>query len=164
MDTTLNQPDEPMLSNADLRKGIDARLEKYRGRSLFERFALFMGMAQLLELSLKNFLSRRYGVAPETLENATLGQVKGQLKNHGLRQDFIAYLESVVGYRNHMAHKFMADAFITRDLYGKETRFETTELDKGICELEQLLLFFEWTEEHNAWGDDVPPMPREREQ
>ncbi len=145
-----------MLTEVEIRRGVDARLEKYKSRSLFERFALFMGMAQLLELGLKQLLSRRYSVDMDSLERLTLGQVKGALKDRGLRPDFIAFLEGVVGYRNHMAHSFMADAFITRELFGgMETRFETRELDKGIYELEQLLLLFEWAEENNAWGEDA---------
>ena len=56
-----------------------------------------------------------------------------------------------------MSHSFMADIFITRELFaGAETRFETSALEKGIYELEQLLLLFEWTEEHDAWGDISP--------
>jgi hypothetical protein len=146
-----------MLTEAQIRQGLDTRLEKYAGRSLFERFALFMGMAQLLELGLKGLLSRHYGVDIDSLERWTLGQVKEALKDKGLRSDFIALLESVVGYRNHMAHSFMADAFITRELFdGRETRFATRELDKGIYELEQLLFLFEWTEENNAWGEYLP--------
>jgi hypothetical protein len=55
-----------------------------------------------------------------------------------------------------MAHSFIADAFITREMFGgRETRFETRELDKGTYELEQLLFLFEWTEENNAWGEDA---------
>lgn len=154
--STTSQPEEPMLTEAEIRQGVEARLKKYEGRSLFERFALFMGMAQLLELGLKNLLSRRYGVDVDSLERWTLGQVKGALKDRGLRPDFIAYLDSVVDYRNHMAHSFMADAFITREMLGeRETRFEIRALDKGTYELEQLLLFFEWTEENEAWGADA---------
>jgi hypothetical protein len=72
---TTSQPAEPMLTEAEIRQGVDVRLEKYKGRSLFERFALFMGMAQLLELGLKRLLSRRYGVDIDSLERWTLGQV-----------------------------------------------------------------------------------------
>jgi hypothetical protein len=154
--STTPQSKEPMLNEAAIRAAVDARLEKYRGLGVLEQFALFMGMAQLMELALKSLLSRRYAVNLDSLERWTLGQVKGALKDRGLRPDFIAFLESVVGYRNHMAHNFMADAFITRELFsGRETRFETRELDKGIYELEQLFVLFEWTEARNAWGADA---------
>lgn len=55
-----------------------------------------------------------------------------------------------------MAHSFMADAFITRELFGTRTRFESRELEKGIYELEQLFVLFEWTEANNVWGSDNP--------
>lgn len=150
---TTSQPEEPMLTQAEIREGVEVRLKKYEGRSIFERFALFMGMAQLLELGLKNLLGRRYGVDMDSLERWTLGQVKGALRDRGLRPDFIAFLDSVVDYRNQMAHSFMADLFITREMFGgQENWFESRELDKGIYELEQLLMFFEWAEQNDAWG------------
>lgn len=142
------------MTEAEIRDAVGARLEKYRGRSLLEQFALFMGMAQLMELALKNFYSRRYSVELESLERWTLGQVKGALRDRGFRPDFVAYLENVVGYRNHMAHAFMADAFISRELFRAATRFESRELEKGIYELEQIFVLFEWTEVNNAWGSD----------
>jgi len=146
--------DEPMLDEAAIRAATDAHLEKYRGLGTFERFAMFMGIVQLLELGLKNLLIRRFGVDAETLEKATLGQVKGRLQDNGVRPDFIALLENVVARRNHMAHGFMADAAMTRAMFGKETRFETAELDKGILELANLAVIFEWTEANDAWGVD----------
>jgi hypothetical protein len=33
-----------------------------------------------------------------------------------------------------------------------KARFERRELEKGIYELEQLWLLFEWTEAHGGWG------------
>ena len=152
---TKSQPEEPILTHAEIQAAVGARLEKYRGRSVLEQFALFMGMAQLMELALKSFYSRRYGVDVDSLERWNLGQGKGALRDRGLRPDFVAYLESVVDYRNHMAHSFMADAFITRELFQRETRFESRELDKGIYELEQLFVLFEWTEVNQAWGQDA---------
>jgi len=140
-----------MFDEAAIRAAMDAHLEKYKGLGTFERFAMFMGVVQLLELGLKNLLIRRFGVDPDTLETATLGQVKGRLKDNGVRPDFIALLENVVARRNHMAHRFMADAALTRALFGKETRFDTAELDKGILELTNLAVVFEWTEANDAW-------------
>lgn len=150
------QTENPMLTEAEILQGVNKRLKKYEGHNLFERFALFMGMAQLLELGLKKLLSRRYDMDIDSLEQWTLGRVKGELRNRGLRPDFVTYLDSVVNYRNHMAHSFIADALITREMFeGRESRFESRELDRGTYELEHLLLLFEWTEENNAWGEDV---------
>ena len=152
---TTSQPDDSVLSESEIRSAVGTRLEKYRGRSLLEQFALFMGMAQLMESALKAFYSRRYGVELESLERWTHGQVKGALSDRGLRPDFVAHLQSIVGYRNHMAHGFMADAFTSCALFQAETRFESRELEKGAYELEHLFVLFEWTEAHDAWGADA---------
>jgi hypothetical protein len=151
---TAPTPEVRMLTDTEIRAAVVARIQKYR--SLLERFALFMGMAQLLELSLKGLLNRRYNVELESMERWTLGQVKGALNDRGLRPDFITLLEGVVEYRNHMAHCFMVDAFMTRELMGgRETRFEARHLDKAIYEVEQLLFLFEWTDANEAWGDNA---------
>ena len=113
---------------------------------------MFMGLAQTLEISLKQLLHRRYGVELESLENASLGQVKGQLRDRGLRPDFVGLLHSVVGYRNHIAHSLLANQIMLQSLGVGNARFERRELEKGIFELEQLWFLFEWTEEHDAWG------------
>jgi len=150
----VNRPndDEPILDEAAIQAAMDAHLEMYKGLGTFERFAMFMGVAQLLELGLKNLLIRRFGVDPDSLEIATLGQVRGRLQDNGVRPDFIALLKNVVARRNHMAHRFMADAALTQAMFGKEARFETAELDKGILELANLAVIFEWTEANDAWG------------
>lgn len=146
------QPEEPSLTQEQIQAEVRKRLEKYKKLNFFERFAMFMGLVQVFEISLNQFLHRRYDVELETLERATLGQVTGQLRDRGLRPDFIALLDSVVGYRNHIAHSLLANQMLLQSLGAGDARFERRELDKGIFELEQLWFLFEWTEEHNAWG------------
>jgi hypothetical protein len=147
---------EPSLTADEIREAVFQRMEKYRGRNLLEHFGLFMGLAQLLELALKDLLHRRYGLELESMERWTLGQVAGALRDGHLRPDFLHLLGSVVQYRNHVAHSVLADAVVLRDLYqGRQTRFETRDLDRGTYELEQLWFLFEWTEEHDAWGEDA---------
>lgn len=151
MDNTM-QPEEPSLTQEQIQAEVRKRLEKYKNLNFFEHFAMFMGLAQAFEISLKQLLHRRYGVELENLERATLGQVTGQLRDRGLRPDFIELLDSVVGYRNHIAHSLLANQILLQSLGAGDARFERRELDKGIFELEQLWFLFEWTEEHNAWG------------
>ena len=151
MDTDSHQK-EPSLSTEQIRDGVAARLDKYRGRNLFERFAMFMGMAQLLELTLKGLLHHRYGVDPDSMERWTLGRVSNALKERQLREDFTTLLDSVVVYRNHIAHELLVNELVLRDLTGgKETRLESRHLDKGIYEVEQLMLLYEWTDERGGW-------------
>ncbi|WP_447600552.1 hypothetical protein [Nitrospira sp. Nam80] len=151
MESTM-QFEEPSLTHKQIQAEVLKRLEKYKKLNFFEQFAMFMGLAQVFEISLKQLLHRRYGVEFEKLERATLGQVTGQLRDRGLRPDFIALLESVVGYRNHIAHSLLANQIMLQSLGAGDARFERRELEKGIFELEQLWFLFEWTEEPNAWG------------
>jgi hypothetical protein len=150
MESTM-QPEEPSLTREQIQAEVSKRLEKYKSLNFFEQFAMFMGLAQAFEISLKQLLNRKYGVEFESLERATLGQVTRQLKDRGLRPDFIALLESVVGYRNYIAHSLLANQIMLQSLGAGDARFERRELEKGIFELEQLWFLYEWTEGHNAW-------------
>jgi len=148
---TIPDDNAAWMRTEDVEARLHERLKKYEGRSTFEQFAVFMGMAQLLELGLKNLLFQRFGADADELERATLGRVRTLLSEKGVRPDLIHGLGSVVGYRNHMAHSFMADMVVIREAYGRETRLETRELDKGIYALESLMLFVEAVAELDGW-------------
>jgi hypothetical protein len=148
---TISDDNAAWMRAEEVQARLDERLKKYEGRSTFEQFALFMGMAQLLELGLKNLLVQRFGADADDLERATLGRVRTLLTEKGVRPDLIHGLGSVVTYRNHMAHSFIADMVVIREVYGRETRLETRELDKGIYALESLMLFVETVAEHDGW-------------
>jgi len=111
-----------------------------------------MGVVQILEIGLKNILSVKYGVDSEKMEKWTLGQTKEELKNRGIRADFIKLLESVVNYRNYIAHELLANQIIMEGLIKDYSgRFEFRELQRGIYELEQIALFYDWCQENNSW-------------
>jgi hypothetical protein len=139
------------LSAAEIADATGKRLARYEGMNFFEQFAMFMGVAQLLEISLKQLLNRRYGVPFDQTERWTLGRVARSLRDHGLREDFLAILDSVVTRRNHIAHNLLASQFMLAAVGAHEARFEVRELEKGIYELEQLWLLFELTDEHDGW-------------
>jgi hypothetical protein len=145
---------EPLLTAEDIRAAVWKRLERYKNLNLLEHFAMFMGIAQVLEFTLKGLLHRRFQIDLDAMERWTLGKVATALKGHGLRSDFTALLDSVVGYRNHIAHSLLANEAMLRALLeGNPTRFEVRELEKGTYELEQLCFLYDWTEEHNAWDE-----------
>ena len=145
-------PGKPSLNAEEISEGIRDRLEKYKSLNLLEHFAMFMGMAQVLEFGLKRLLSDRYGIEFERLERLTMGQTVGQLNDRGLRPGYIALLESVVEYRNYMAHEFLANDAMLRQLLGGDSgRLEIRNLEKGTIELEQAVFLFDWTNQHNAW-------------
>jgi hypothetical protein len=146
-------PNQPRLEALETQEQISRRLKKYENLNVFEQFAMFMGMAQVLELGLKSLLCRRYNYDHERIEKWTLGTTAKELKKCGLRSDFIVLLESVVKYRNYMAHELLAnDAMLRSILGGDSGRLELRQLEKGIYELEQVVFLHDWCEEHNAWG------------
>jgi hypothetical protein len=145
-------PDEPCLSPHQILEQVFKRLEKYKHLNISEQFAMFMGKAQLLEIGLKSLLVRRYSHGYEK-KKWTLGKTARELKKCALRGDFIFLLESVVDYRNYIAHELLANDAMLRSLTGGDSgRLELRTLEKGTIELEQILFLYDWCEEHNAWG------------
>lgn len=130
--------------------------EKYKELSFFEQVAMYIGIAQLLEICLKNLLVEKYKYDLDKLEKWTLGRTAKELEKNGLRKDFIQLLNSVVEYRNYIAHEMLANEILFHELlkdsiskthYTKETR----RLFSAIYELERLFFLFNWTQENNAW-------------
>jgi hypothetical protein len=151
MSASADRP-EISLSREEIAAGVAKRLKKYDSLDFLEGFAMFMGVAQILELGLKGLLHRRFGVDLQMTEHWTLGRTAKALKKNGLRADFITLLESVVNYRNYIAHELLANEAILRSLLsGESARFEVRQLEKGTYELEQLMFLYDWTEEHQAW-------------
>jgi len=139
------------MSGDEIQAKVLAKMDEYEDRSILEQYAIFMGKAQILELSLKALLSRRFEIPFESMERWTLGRTKKELRDKGLRPDFIAFLGSVVDYRNNMAHEFLANNAITRSVANFSDRMLYGDLFKGLYELEQLLVLYDWCEEHDGW-------------
>lgn len=139
------------MSGDEIQAKVLAKMDEYEDRSILEQYAIFMGKAQILELSLKALLSRRFEIPYENMERWTLGRTKNELRDKGLRPDFIAFLGSVVDYRNNMAHEFLANNAITRSAANFSDRMLYGDLFKGLYELEQLLVLYDWCEEHDGW-------------
>ncbi|MFG6455579.1 hypothetical protein [Roseateles sp. BYS96W] len=102
------------LSGEQIRKEVLAKLDEYKNWSLLEQYAIFMGKAQILEFGLKGLLARKFNVPLEDLELWTLGRTKNELRQRGLRPDFIRFLDGVVDHRNNMAHEFLVNTEIAR--------------------------------------------------
>lgn len=141
----------PSLSGEQIQAMVNAKLEAYKELSMLEQYAMFMGKAQILEFGLKGLLTRKYNVPADDMERWTLGRTKKELKDRGLRSDFISFLESVVGYRNNMAHEFLANNAITRSIANFSERKLYGDLFRAIYELEQIIILYDWCEEHDGW-------------
>lgn len=139
------------LSGEQIQAMVNAKLEAYKELSMLEQYAMFMGKAQILEFGLKGLLTRKYNVPADDMERWTLGRTKNELKDRGLRSDFISFLESVVGYRNNMAHEFLANNAITRSIANFSERKLYGDLFRAIYELEQIIILYDWCEEHDGW-------------
>jgi hypothetical protein len=147
---------ERSLSREDISKETSKRIERYKSLNFPEQYAMFMGVSQILEMGLKKLLEEKFNYDFDKIEKWTLGKTAKELQKNNLREDFIILLNSVVDYRNYIAHEILANkalmygAFshlIPKEHYDKDSRL----LHKAIIELEQLVFLFEWTQENNCW-------------
>jgi len=143
------------MSGEQIKAEVFARLDQYKDRSVLEQYAIFMGKAQLLEFGLKGLLARKFNVPHDEMERWTLGRTKSELRDRGLRPDFIRFLESVVNHRNNMAHEFLVNIEITRSIANFSDRKLYGDLFRALYELEQIIILHDWCEVNNGW------LPRE---
>lgn len=150
---TPKQTQGPMLTPNELQKAVFKRLQRYKKFNLLEHFAMFMGTAQLLEGSLKQLLHRKYGIGIEDMGRWTMGRVARVLRDRGVRGDFCHSLDRVVEYRNEFAHELLAQEAMLRDLLdGRDSgRLTMKQLEHGTYALEELLVVYQWLDEHDAW-------------
>lgn len=139
------------LTPKEIERTLSKRLKPYDKLSFLEQFAMFMGKAQILELGLKGLLARRYGGDFDRMERWTLGRTTKELKQCGVRNDFINLLESLVEHRNFVAHELFVGDALAKLFTGISTRGARRPLQRAIYELEQILILHDWLEEHSAW-------------
>ena len=142
---------ETSLSGDEIKKLVQARLNRYEELSALEQYAMFMGKVQILEFGLKGLLARKYDVPTESMRKWTLGSVTKKLQTFGLRCDFTTYLSSVVKHRNYIAHHFLLNDAITSSLASFSDRKRCGALFRAIYELEQIILLYDWCEENGCW-------------
>jgi len=143
----------PLLTADEIRKGTEKGLEKYNNQNFLTRYALFMGMCQILEFGLKKLLEERYNYNNEKIKKWTLGRTTSTLKDEGLRPDFIQLLEQLVGQRNDIAHEMLANSALMNSLfesYEFSNKDERTLAKATYC-LENIIFLFDWTNQNEAW-------------
>lgn len=139
------------LSAEQIKNEVFAQLDQYKDRSVLEQFAIFMGKAQILEFGLKRLLARKFNVPLEEMELWTLGKTKSELRQRGLRPDFIAFLDRVVDHRNNMAHEFLVNTEIARSIANFSERKLYGDLFRALYEIEQIIILHDWCEENDGW-------------
>ena len=146
----------PHLNAEQIREGTQKGLKKYENLSFIEQYAMYMGMAQILEFGLKKLFEQKFGGDLENMERWTLGKTRIELEKKGLRSDFIALIKGVVDSRNYIAHEILANEalmngmlnkFNVQGVFSKNQRI----LWKAINELELTCFLFDWTNENNGW-------------
>jgi hypothetical protein len=144
------------LNAKQIREGTQNGLKKYENLSFIEQYAMYMGMAQILEFGLKKLFEEKFGGNLDDMERWTLGKTRAELEKKGLRTDFIALLNGVTDSRNHIAHEILANEALINGMlkkfnvqggFSKNQRF----LWKAINELEHICFLFDSTNENNGW-------------
>ncbi|UMQ41456.1 hypothetical protein MKS83_18985 [Chryseobacterium sp. Y16C] len=144
---------ENYLTQEQIQEGMKKGLEKYENLNFLAKFGMFMGVIQILEFGLKKLLQEKFDYDLDEMEKWTLGKTIKELKEKGLRSDFIILLENIVEHRNYIAHEMLSNMAlmnsIVQDLnpYPKDER----RLDKAILELENIIFLFDWTNSNNGW-------------
>lgn len=129
------------LTGKQVHSKVVRRLRSSDKLNHLERFAMFMGKAQLVEMALKNLLMTKYGYSEQKMERWTLGRLVKELKTLGLRPDFIALLEELTHYRNHIAHDLLLDyALMQRLTRSKAHRLSLKPLERGLYMVEQTIV------------------------
>jgi len=135
-----------------LKNRIFERLVPLDKMSFLERYAMFMGKAQIVEMGMKRLLRDRYGAQETALERLTLGQAIAQLEAKGLRKDFIELLKTLVKYRNELAHDFLRVDATGKSLIGPG--FEPLSekmLRHASYSVEEVIQVHDHLEEHGLW-------------
>jgi hypothetical protein len=129
------------LTSKQVLSKVMKRLRSYDKLNHLECFAMFMGKTQLVEMALKNLLVTKYHYTDEKIERWTLGRVVKELKKLGLRADFVALLEELMEYRNHIAHDLLLDYALMQRLVGsKAHRLSLKPLERGLYMVEQTIV------------------------
>jgi hypothetical protein len=122
------------------------RLKPYNTLSFLERYAVFMGKVQVVELLLKRALVNDREYAFEKVEKTPLGGLIRLLKEEKANSFFIFLLEDLNEFRTNMAHEFLANQMLLDALLGRRAKQYTKplrELEKALFSVEQFLVNYE---------------------
>ena len=129
------------LSSKQLNATIFKRLKKTDNLNFLEHFAMFMGKAQLVEMSLKKILVDRYHYDEDRIERWTLGTTIKELEKCGLRKDFIVLLKDLNEHRIYIAHNLLSDDALMQELAGPEVqRFAWKSLRPALYTVEAVIV------------------------
>ncbi|MCM4168064.1 hypothetical protein KCTC52924_03616 [Arenibacter antarcticus] len=67
------------LDQKDIREGIHAGIKKYENLNLLEKYSMYMGVAQILEMQLKQLLVKDFREEFNNIEKWPLGRTLNKL-------------------------------------------------------------------------------------
>lgn len=123
----------------ELSDRVSAQLKIYEGKNYLEQYALYMLRVQMYEISLKQDLQKRFGVAEEKANRMNLMSIYRYFVEQDIRAHPILYanIQDIAKQRNCMAHDFLATAGTMIDLAGfAATRLFEKDLSRWAWELE----------------------------
>jgi len=132
------------LKVEELNKKVFKNLESIDSLNILERYAYFLGKAQIIEFGLKKFLTERYNYQAEKLEKNTLGQLIYKMKEEGIRPDFTRLLEELLAYRNSMVHEFLNNFVLIESIHPSSGRLVLKELNHALFKVEEITLVYDF--------------------
>jgi hypothetical protein len=146
------------LSGKQAHAIVVRRLRKIDKLSFLESFAIFMGKTQIVELGLKGLLVRQYGYDDEQIEKWNLGRTIRELRERGLRQDFVGLIEELNGYRNSIAHDLLVDEALMRKWIGSNNaqRHAWKRLSRGLYWVEMAIVVHDFLFGNEAQASITP--------
>jgi hypothetical protein len=115
------------------------RDKTHEGKSLLERYGLYMLRVQMYELSLKQDLHQLFGVPEEKAERMNLSSIFRYYVKYDIRAHPILYVNvvDIAKQRNVMSHEFLPVAGSLADLAGDAAmRLSAKQLNRWVFELE----------------------------
>ena len=144
--------EEKVLTPEVLSEKITARLQDMDHATFLERYAVFMGKAQIIEQELKGLLIRKYHFEEENVETRTLGWVIRKLKESNTRPDFISVLEDLLNRRNSLAHDFLSTIAMGVSIAGGDFQtLSNKELRHALFSVEKAIQIYDFLSEHGSF-------------
>lgn len=128
------------------------RLQKYEGRTLTVKYALYTRQFDLLESKLKQIIIQNDQISTQSASKKSFRQLITYFKNKTQILDLEYLLKQCLQSRKRMIEAFYVDQSIYRSLGYSPSRVDECGLDKAISEIECVILFCECLFQHITYS------------
>lgn len=136
--------DEETKHTLCISKRISVGVEKYKQRTLIERYALYLDMLQLIEYKIKQTLILRFEYSFKKIGSKTLKQILPLLHHEGLNSTLIDLLKSNIQLKNQLIRMFWIDQSMYNKLDICMNEIDPSLLDQAIMNIEHLCLLWDY--------------------